>query len=205
MIELYTWTTPNGYKPLIMLEELEWPYTLHPVDLGKKEQFSERFLRINPNGKIPAIVDSRDDGTVYRVFESGAILIYLAERSRRFLEASGPARYETFQWLMFQMAGVGPMMGQAYHFAISAEQKLPYAISRYLDETRRLLGVLDGRLARSAYLAGDYSIADMATYPWVARLPERLGIDCEAFPNIRRWVDDIAKRPAVDRAYHANM
>ncbi len=201
MIELYTWKTPNGYKPILLLEELEWPYVVRPVDLGKGEQHAEAFLRVNPNGKIPALTHSRADGTVLRVFESGAILIYLAETAGRFLPARGAERYETLQWLMFQMAGVGPMMGQAVHFLHHAPDDQAYAVARYVGEARRLLEVLDRRLEQVAFLAGSYSIADMATHPWLRRVPGHIGIESTEYPNVQRWLNAVEARPAVQRAY----
>jgi len=198
MLDLYLWTTPNGYKPLILLEELGAPHTLHPVNLGKGEQHSPDFLRINPNGKIPALVDGAGTPEQVFVFESGAILIYLAEKFGRFLPPSGQARANVLAWLMFQMGGVGPMFGQLAHFR-GAKEKIDYAIDRYRNEAERLYGVLDKRLGESAYLAGEYSIADMATYPW-ANAFGFLGIEREKFPNVGRWLDEIAARPAVAKA-----
>jgi GSH-dependent disulfide-bond oxidoreductase len=198
MIELYTWTTPNGHKPMIMLEELGLERRLIPVNIGKGEQHAPDYLRINPNGRIPALVDRTEGAEPVVVFESGAILIYLAEKTGQLLPASGQERYEALAWLMFQMGGVGPMFGQAGHFLRAAE-KLPYAIDRYVNESRRLYGVLDGRLAEAEYLAGDYSIADIATFPW-ARQSAFLGLTLDEFPNVKRWVSAIAERPAVERA-----
>jgi GST-like protein len=195
MITLYTWATPNGRKVSIMLEECALPYVVRPVDITRGEQFAADFVAINPNSKIPAIVD---DGGRLAVFESGAILVYLAEKSGRFLPDSGPARYAALQWLMFQMGGVGPIFGQAHHFRRFAPAPVPYAIERYDNETRRLYGVLDARLATVPCLAGEYSIADMATFPWVAR-HEWQGVDLDDFPNVRRWFDEIGSRPAVQR------
>ncbi len=195
MITLYTWATPNGRKVSIMLEECALPYVVRPVDIGRGEQFAADFVAINPNAKIPAIVD---DETGLTLFESGAILVYLAERSGRFLPAAGAARYAVLQWLMFQMGGVGPMFGQTHHFLRFAPQPVPYAIERYGQETRRLYGVLDARLAEAEYLAGDYSIADIATFPWVARHAWQQ-VDLADFPHVRRWFDAVGARPAVQR------
>lgn len=198
MIDLYTWTTPNGRKVSVMLEECGLPYTVHKIDIGKGDQFKPEFLAINPNGKIPAIVDGNGpDGKAISVFESGAILIYLAEKTGKFLPTDPHSRYATLQWLMFQMGGVGPMFGQAHHFIRFAPEKVPYGIERYSKETRRLYAVMDKRLSEGAYLAGDfYSIADMATYPWVAR-HEYHEVDLKEYPNVRRWFDAISARPAV--------
>ncbi len=195
MINFYTWATPNGRKVSIMLEECALPYVVHPVDITRGEQFSAGFVAINPNSKIPAIVD--DEGPL-TVFESGAILVYLAEKTGRFLPAAGPARYAVLQWLMFQMGGVGPMFGQTHHFLRFAPAPVPYAVERYRNETRRLYGVLDTRLGEVEFLGGDYSIADMATFPWVAR-HDWQDIDLDDFPNVRRWFDAVGKRPAVVR------
>ncbi|MFO1067905.1 MAG: glutathione S-transferase N-terminal domain-containing protein [Geminicoccaceae bacterium] len=198
MIDLYTWATPNGRKVSIMLEECGLPYAVHPVDIGKNDQFKPDFLAISPNNKIPAIVDS-DNG--WSVFESGAILIYLAEKTGRFLPADPRQRMQTLEWLMFQMGGLGPMLGQAHHFLRFAPEKLPYAMKRYADEAQRLYGVMDRRLAANAFLAGpDYSIADIACWPWTTRY-EWQQVDLDAFPNVRRWYDAIKARPAVQRGY----
>ena len=195
MIDFYTYTTPNGRKPAILLEELELPYTIHKVDIGKGEQFSPEFVAINPNSKIPAIVDRDTD---LAVFESGAILIYLAEKTGKLLPTDVANRARTIEWLMFQMGGVGPMFGQLGHFRNAAPEPIPYAISRYETETLRLLGVLDRQLANHTYLAGDYSIADIATYPWVAATTTPyMGLSLEAFPNVQRWVETLQARPAV--------
>ena len=195
MIDFYTYTTPNGRKPAILLEELELPYTIHKVDIGKGEQFSPEFVAINPNSKIPAIVDRDTD---LAVFESGAILIYLAEKTGKLLPTDVANRARTIEWLMFQMGGVGPMFGQLGHFRNAAPESIPYAISRYETETLRLLGVLDRQLANHTYLAGDYSIADIATYPWVAATTTPyMGLSLEAFPNVQRWVETLQARPAV--------
>ncbi|MBA3902122.1 MAG: glutathione S-transferase [Rhodocyclaceae bacterium] len=199
MIELYTWGTPNGRKVSIMLEECGLPYEVHPIDITKGEQFAPGFLAINPSGKIPAIVDPRGpDGRAISLMESGAILVYLAGKTGKFLPAGERGKYEALQWLMFQMGGVGPMFGQAHHFLRYAPEKVPYAIERYRKETARLYGVLERRLAEHAFLAGEYSIADIATYPWVAR-HEWHDIDLAACPAVRRWFKAIGKRPAVRR------
>ena len=200
MIDLYTWTTPNGRKVSIFLEESGLPYRVHPVDIGKGDQHEPAFLAISPNNKIPAIVDrGRPDGDPVSIFESGAILIYLAEKTGRFLPAAGAARARTLQWLMFQMGGIGPMFGQAYHFRNAAPQKLDYAINRYVRETERLLAVMDGALADAAHLAGDYSIADMASYPWVAPVMAGGGGYRERFPAVAAWLDRVGARDAVRR------
>jgi len=201
MIHLYTWKTSNGRKASIMLEELGVPYEVHPIDIGAGEQFAPEFLTISPNNRIPAIVDSAGpDGEPISVFESGAILIYLAAKFNSPLLPADPRRRITVvQWLMWQMGGVGPMFGQTHHFNRFAPEDVPYAKKRYMDETRRLYGVMDRRLAESAYLGGDdYSIADIATFPWTVRY-EWQGIDFKDFPNVRRWFDAIAARPAVKR------
>lgn len=194
MIDLYTWPTPNGHKVHIMLEELGLPYRVIPVNIGKGEQFAEHFLKITPNHRIPAMVDGE---TV--IFESAAIMIYLAEKTGSpLLPASGPARYLALQWLMFQMGGVGPMFGQYNHFAAYAPEKIPYAITRYSNEVARLHRVLEKRLSEAEYLAGEYSVADIATFPWV-RNPDRRGINLDEYPAVKRWHDAIAARPAVQR------
>jgi len=200
MIDLYTWTTPNGRKVSIMLEECGLPYKVHEINIGQDEQFTPEFMAINPNSKIPAIVDSDGpDGKAISMFESGAILIYLAAKSGKFLPASDRGKYEALQWLMFQMGGVGPMIGQAHHFIRSAKEQVPYGIERYSKETRRLYGVLDKRLATEKYLAaGEYTIADIATYAWIARY-EWHKVDLNDFPNVKRWFDAISARPAVKR------
>ena len=199
MIELYTWSTPNGRKVSIMLEELGLPYDVHAINIGKDDQFTKEFIAINPNSKIPAIVDTDGpDGKPISMMESGAILIYLAEKTGRFMPASGRDRYVALQWLMFQMGGVGPMFGQVHHFLRAAKEPVPYAISRYTKETQRLYGVLDARLAQREYLAEDYSVADIATYPWVARY-EWHKTQLEDFPNVKRWFDAISQRPAVKK------
>ena len=200
MIDLYTWSTSNGRKASIMLEELGADYTVHPIHIGKGDQFAPDYLAINPNGKIPAIVDSDGPGGApIAVFESGAILIYLAEKHGRLLPSEPVARMEVIQWLMFQMGGIGPMFGQAHHFMRAAKEEVPYGIARYGTEVRRLYGVLDRRLDGRDHLAGDgYSIADIATYPWVFRR-EWQGVDLAEFPNVKRWFDALGARPAVER------
>jgi GST-like protein len=197
MIDLYTWGTPNGRKASIMLEECALPYTVHAINIGKGDQSKADFVAINPNSKIPAIVDREGPaGKPYTLFESGAILLYLAEKAGKFLPQPTGARYQVVQWLMFQMGGVGPIFGQVHHFLRAAKEQIPYAIERYSKETQRLYAVLDARLAQSEYLAGEYSVADIATYPWTAR-HEWHRTDLAAFPNVKRWYDAIGKRPAV--------
>lgn len=200
MIELYTWPTPNGHKVHIALEELGLPYEVRPIDIGAGDQFKPDFLKISPNNKVPAIVD-RDGpgGKTLALFESGAILIYLAEKTGRLLASKGAARYAAIQWLMFQMGGVGPMLGQAHHFRVYAPESFPYAIDRYTKEANRLYGVLDRRLGEAPYLAGaEYGIADIATFPWL-RYSDSQGVTLSAYPNVARWLDGIAARPAVQR------
>ena len=199
MIELHTWTTPNGRKVSVMLEECGLPYTAHKVNIGQNEQFKPEFLAISPNNRIPAIVDSDGpDGKPIHLFESGAILVYLAGKTGKFLPTSTKGKYEALQWLMWQMGGVGRMFGQAHHFLRAAPEQVPYGIKRYTDEAKRLYGVLDRRLAEAAYMAGEYSIADIATYPWIAR-HEWHKVDLAEFPNVKRWYDTIGRRPAVVR------
>ena len=199
MIDLYTWTTPNGRKVSIMLEECALPYRSHRIDIGKGEQFKPDFLAVSPNGRIPGITDSDGpDGRPISLFESGAILVYLSGKTGRFLPSSVRGKYEALQWLMFQMGGVGPMFGQTHHFLRAAPEPVPYAIERYSKETRRLYGVLDTRLVKAPFLATEYSIADMATYPWVAR-HEWHKVDLADFPHVKRWYDTIGRRPAVVR------
>ena len=199
MIELYTWSTPNGRKVSIMLEELGLPYNVHAINIGKNDQFTPEFIAINPNSKIPAIVDpDGPDGKPVSLMESGAILIYLAEKTGKLMPAAPRERYAALQWLMFQMGGVGPMFGQVHHFLRAAKEPVPYAIERYTKETQRLYGVLDTRLGAAPYLAGEYSIADVATYPWVARY-EWHKTRLEDFPNVKRWFDAISARPAVQK------
>ena len=196
MIDLYTAPTPNGWKASIVLEELGLPYTVHALDLGKLEQKSEAYLRINPNGRIPAIVD-RDAGD-FPVFESGAILLYLAEKTGRLLPSDAKGRSRAIQWLMFQMGGLGPMQGQANVFFRYAPEKLPFAIERYQRETRRLYEVLDRRLGEAEYLAGDYGIADIASWPWVT-LHGWAGVTLDGLDHLQRWVEAVGARPAVQR------
>jgi len=205
MITLYTWATPNGQKISIALEELGLAYRVRTVDITRGEQFDPAFLEISPNNKIPAIVDhDGPGGAPLAMFESGAILIYLAEKSGRLLPNEPRARFETLQWLMMQMGSIGPMLGQAHHFRRFAPERIPYAIERYTREAERLYGVLDKRLADHEWLAGgQYSIADIATYPWLARHAWQ-GIELAAFPNVRRWFDTIAARPAVQRGRRVN-
>lgn len=200
MIDVYTWSTPNGHKVHILLEETGLDYTVHPVNIGAGEQFDPEFLKISPNNKIPAIIDHEGpEGRPLSLFESGAILVYLAEKTGRFLPATPRGRYATLQWLMFQMGGIGPMLGQAHHFRIYAPEKIPYAIDRYTKEANRLYAVLDRRLKESAYLAGEeYTIADIGTFPWL-RSHENQGVDLKDYPHVRRWFEAIAARPAVAR------
>ena len=199
MIDLHTAATPNGQKIHIMLEETGLEYRTHWVHIDRGEQFAPEFLAISPNNKIPAIVD-RDGpgGRELALFESGAILLYLADKTGRFLPEAPYERWETVQWLMWQMGGFGPMLGQAHHFRRFAPEEIPYAVERYTKETARLYGVLNGRLGEAEYLAGDYTIADMATYPWAAR-HEWQGIELGDFPNVKRWYDAIGARPAAAR------
>ena len=200
MIDLYTWPTPNGQKVHIMLEECGLPYTVHEINISKGDQFDPDFIKFSPNNKMPAIIDQDGPGGApYPVFESGAILMYLAEKSGKFWPQDMATRYDVVQWLMFQMGGVGPMFGQAHHFRDYAPEKIPYAIDRYTNEAARLYRVLDKRLSESAYLAcADYTIADMATFPW-ARNFQRKGQDPADYPHVARWVEVIDARPAVER------
>ena len=199
MIDLYTWGTPNGRKVSILLEELGVEYTARSINIGKSEQFTDEFVSINPNSKIPAIVDhDTSDGKTLSLFESGAILIYLAEKYEKFLPASGAERHKTIQWLMFQMGGPGPIFGQVHHFLRAAPEPVPYAIERYGKETQRLYAVLDKQLSISQFLTDEYSIADMATYPWVAR-HESHKIDLNSYPNVKRWFDELGQREAVQK------
>jgi len=194
VIDLYTAATPNGFKVSIALEELEQPYTVKPVNLRAGEQFAPEFLRISPNNRIPAIVDGE-----LSVFESGAILLYLAEKTGRLLAPSGPARYSALEWSFFQVGGTGPMLGQAHHFRNYAPEKIPYAIDRYTNEGKRLYGVVDRRLAEARYLAGDeYTIADILNFPWLL-LSANQGIDLTEYPNVTRWLAELKERPAVVR------
>jgi GSH-dependent disulfide-bond oxidoreductase len=200
MIDVYSWATPNGHKVHIMLEECALAYRVVPVNIGSGEQFAPAFLAISPNNKIPAIVDADGPGgKPISLFESGAILLYLAAKTGRFLPDDLRARYEVLQWLMFQVGGVGPMLGQAHHFRIYAPQKLDYAIERYTNEARRLYGVLDRRLAKSRYVGcNEYSIADIAIFPWL-RSWKNQGIDWVDYPHLKGWFDEMAARPAVMR------
>ena len=201
MIEVYSWATPNGHKVHIMLEECGLPYRVIPVDIGAGEQFEPEFLAISPNNKIPAIVDPEGpDGTRFSLFESGAILMYLAAKTGRFLPEYTADRYRVLQWLMFQVGHIGPLLGQAHHFRIYATEKIPYAIDRYTNEARRLYGVLDRQLGRSKYVAcNEFTIADIAMFPWL-RSWKKQGIDWNDFPQLKGWFDEIAARPAVERA-----
>ena len=200
MITVYSWATPNGHKVHIMLEECGLPYRTVAVDIGAGDQFKPEFLAISPNNKIPALVDpDGPDGNPISLFESGAILLYLAAKTGRFLPEDLSARYEVLQWLMFQMGGVGPMLGQAHHFRLYAPEKIAYAIDRYTNEARRLYGVMDKRIAKRRYMGGDeYSIADMAIFPWL-RSWKNQGIDWNDFPNLKGWFDEIGARLAVVR------
>jgi GSH-dependent disulfide-bond oxidoreductase len=198
LIDVYSWATPNGHKVHIMLEETGLPYKVHAVDIGAGAQFTPKFLKISPNNKIPAIVDKNGpDGKRFSLFESGAILLYLAEKTRQFMPIDAGQRYRTIEWLMFQMGSIGPMLGQAHHFRIYAPTKIKYAIDRYTNEANRLYGVLDERLKKSDYLAGDkYTIADMATWPWL-RSYKNQGVEMDDFPSVKRWFAEIEARPAV--------
>lgn len=199
MIDLYSWATPNGHKIHIMLEETGLPYEVHPIDIGNGDQFEPDFLKISPNNKMPAIIDREGPGgTPYSVFESGAILMYLAEKAGKLLPGETRARYDVMQWLMFQMGGVGPMLGQAHHFRGYAPEQIPYAIDRYTNEAKRLYGVMDRRLDGRDWFAGDYSIADIAIFPWL-RSWERQGVVLDEYPNVKRWFETVEARPAVQR------
>jgi len=200
MIEVYSWPTPNGHKVHIMLEECGLPWRAHAIDIGAGDQFKPGFLAISPNNKIPAIVDpDGPDGQPISLFESGAILLYLAGKTGRFMPAGVRGKYEVLQWLMFQMGGVGPMLGQTHHFRIYAPEKLPYAIDRYSNEAKRLYGVMDKQLAHNRHIAGDeYSIADMAIFPWL-RSWQNQGIAWSDYPRLKAWFDTVAERPAVQR------
>jgi GST-like protein len=203
MIDVYSWATPNGHKIHIMLEETGLEYTAHAINIGAGDQFTPEFLAISPNNKIPAIVDTDGpkgvDGKPFALFESGAILIYLAEKTGKFLPTDPAARYETLQWLMFQMGSIGPMLGQTHHFRGYAPEPIEYAINRYTNETKRLYGVMDTKLGKTRYLAGnDYTIADIATFPWT-RSWQNQGLQIDDFPNVKRWHEEIAARAAVLR------
>ncbi|KIF82632.1 glutathione binding-like protein [Noviherbaspirillum autotrophicum] len=200
MIDVYTAATPNGHKIHIMLEECGLPYRVHPINIGEGDQFKPEFLAISPNNKIPAIVDADGpDGKPISLFESGAILVYLASKAGKFLGDTDRQKFVTLQWLMFQMGGVGPMLGQAHHFRIYAPEKIEYAVNRYTNEAKRLYGVIDKQLSNNAYLAGDeYTIADIATFPWL-RSWKNQGVELAEFPNVKRWFDELSERPAVKR------
>ncbi len=202
MIDFYFWTTPNGYKVLMFLEETGIPYRIIPVNISKGEQFEPEFLQISPNNKMPAIIDNRptETGVPISLFESGAILQYLAEKTGRFLPQDVSGRTEVLQWLFWQMGGLGPMLGQNLHFGQYAPETIPYAIDRYVSETSRLFKVLDERLTDREFIAGHYSIADIASYPWMFKHPY-LQLELEDFPNLNRWFKTIGSRPAVARAY----
>jgi GST-like protein len=200
MIEVYSWPTPNGHKVHIMLEECGLPFRAIPVDIGSGAQFAPDFLALSPNNTIPALVDPNGpDGQPISLFESGAILLYLAGKTGKFLPESTRGKYEVLEWLMFQMGGVGPMLGQAHHFRIYAPEKIPYAVERYTNEAKRLYGVMNKRLAKSTYIAGpSYSIADIAIFPWL-RSWKNQGIDWADYPHLKGWFDEVAARPAVQR------
>ena len=202
MLDLHLWSTPNGYKVLLFLEETALPYRMIPVNIGKGEQFAPEFLRISPNNKIPALVDHapNEGAAAISVFESGAILLYLAEKTGKFIAPDLAGRVEVIQWLFWQMANLGPMAGQNGHFNIYAPEKVPYAIHRYVNETNRLYAVMNKRLADREYLAGDYSIADMASYPWIVPYPSHQQ-NLDDFPHLKRWFEAIKARPATVRAY----
>ena len=199
MIDLYTWPTPNGHKVHIMFEEIGLPYNVIAINIGEGDQFEPDYLKISPNNKMPAMVDpDGPNGEPYSIFESGAMLMYLAEKTGQFMPQEMAQRYLVIQWLMFQMGGIGPMLGQAHHFRQYAPEPIEYAVNRYTNEAGRLYNVMDRRLGEVEYLAGDYSIADMASFPWI-RPYERQGQDMEEFPNLKRWFDAINERPAVQR------
>jgi GSH-dependent disulfide-bond oxidoreductase len=201
MIDLYYWTTPNGHKLTMFLEETGMPYTIHAVNIGKGDQFKPEFLKISPNNRIPAIVDSApaDGGEPIAMFESGAMLLYLADKVGRFIPRDTRARLDCIQWLFWQMANLGPLAGQNHHFVHYAPEKIPYAIDRYVNETGRLYAVLNKRLADREFISGEYTIADIASYPWV--LPERQSQNIDEFPHLKRWKEAIQARPATQRAY----
>ncbi|MCZ8292201.1 MAG: glutathione binding-like protein [Hylemonella sp.] len=200
MIDVYSWATPNGHKVHIMLEECGLPYRVHPINIGAGDQFKPEFLKISPNNKIPAIVDDKGpDGQPISLFESGAILLYLAGKTGKLLPKTDRQKFEVLQWLMFQMGGVGPMLGQTHHFRIYAPEKIEYAVNRYTNEAKRLYGVMDRQLATHRYIAGDeYTIADIAIFPWL-RSWQNQGVDWADYPNLKKWFDTIAARPAVMR------
>jgi GST-like protein len=201
MIDLYYWTTPNGHKMTMFLEEARIPYAIHPVNIGKGDQFEPEFLKISPNNRIPAIVDRApaDGGEPIAMFESGAILLYLADKIGRFIPRDTRARLDCIQWLFWQMGNLGPLAGQNHHFVHYAPEKITYAIERYVNETGRLYAVLNKRLADREFIAGEYTIADMASYPWV--LPERQSQNIDEFPHLKRWKEAIKSRPATQAAY----
>jgi GST-like protein len=201
MIDLYYWPTPNGHKITMFLEETGTPYKIHPVNIGKGDQFKPEFLSFSPNNRMPAIIDQapKDGGEPVKIFESGAILIYLAEKTGQFMPSDLRKRFDVIQWLMWQMGGLGPMAGQNHHFSVYAPEKLPYAVNRYVNETNRLYGVLNKRLADREFVAGDYSIADMAAYPWIVPW-EKQGQRLDDHPNLKRWFEAIAERPATKAA-----
>ncbi len=200
MIDVYSWATPNGHKVHIMLEECGLPYTAHPVNIGTGEQFKPAFLKLSPNNRIPAILDPQGpDGKPISLFESGAILLYLASKTGKFLPKTDRQKFEVMQWLMFQMGGVGPMLGQNHHFRLYAPEKIEYAVNRYTNEAKRLYGVMDRQLAKSKYIAGNtYTIADIAIFPWLRNWKNQ-GIDWADFPHLKKWFDAIETRPAVKR------
>jgi GST-like protein len=202
MIDLHFWPTPNGWKISIALEEMELPYTVVPVNIGKGEQYEPEFLAISPNNRIPAIVDHAPigGGEPISVFETGAILLYLAEKTGKFIPADARGRYDVIQWIMWQMGGLGPMLGQHGHFKLYATEKIPYAIERYRTEAHRLYGVLNHRLGEREFLCGDYSIADMACWPWILTYKSQ-GIEMDAFAHVRRWYDALKERPGLRRGY----
>ena len=202
MIDLYYWSTPNGHKITMCLEEIGLPYRVHPVDISKGDQFKPDFLAIAPNNRIPALVDPapKGGGAPLALFESGAMLVYLAEKTGQFLAADLHARYDTLQWVFWQMGGLGPMAGQNHHFNVYAQEKIKYAIDRYVNETNRLYGVLNKRLSDREFIAGDYSIADMASYPWIVPWKNQ-SQNIDDFPHLKRWLETIAARPATQRAY----
>ncbi len=202
MIDLYYWTTPNGHKVTMFLEEAGLPYRIIPVNIGKGEQFEPDFLKIAPNNRIPAMVDQApaDGGEPISLFESGAMLLYLADKEGKFIAKDPRGRADTLQWLFWQMGGLGPMAGQNHHFSQYAPEKIPYAIDRYVNETNRLYGVMNKRLADRPFLAGEYSIADMASYPWVVP-HQRQGQNLDDFPHLKRWFEEIRARPGTIRAY----
>jgi GST-like protein len=200
MIDVYFWPTPNGYKVTWMLEELGLKYNVVQVNIGAGDQFKPEFLKISPNNRMPAVTDpDGPDGKPFSIFESGAILMYLAEKTGKLMPSEMRARYRVVEWLMFQMANVGPMLGQAGHFRNAAPEKIPYAIERYTNESRRLFNVLDKRLAEASYVAGDYSIADIATYPWIVAALKAQPEQLDTRPNLKRWIDAISARPAVQK------